>query len=83
MSWPGKVRNAGSLEEAQVILWRAVLAGQAGLYKAMAADDHEGVRKYVHALTQVIGAYGNLTETVNLGAEIEELKRQLPLRRAV
>ena len=83
VKWPKRVRQAGSLEEAKVILWRAVLAAHAGLFKAMELDDHEGVRKYTHCLVQAVGAFGNLTETTDLAKEIEQLKMQLPMRRAI
>jgi len=79
--WPVRVRDAGSLQDAKLLLWRACVAAEAGMYRAMADDDLENVRRFVHALQQACSSYASMVETVDLAAELDELKQQLPLRR--
>ena len=79
--WPRKSRKPISLEAARLVASRSIQYAEAGLIKAGKADDSEDVRRWVHCITQSVGAYGNLCETVDLAAEIEEIKRQLPMRR--
>ena len=70
-----------SLKDAQLVLSRAIEYAQVGLIRAGKDDDNEDVRRWIHVINQTVGTYGNLCETLDLAAEIEELKQQLPMRR--
>lgn len=71
-----RLRKAGSVEDARLVLWRAVTAAENALYAAAETGDVDGVLRSVHAVAQSAATYGKLTETANLERRVAELEEE-------
>lgn len=54
-------RSPGSLEDARLIQWRALLAAEKVLFWSAEMGNGGGMLSAVHAITQATQAYGRLT----------------------
>lgn len=68
-------RTAGSLTDAQAVLWAGIV--RAAQVMARQGQDDAMVLKSVHALQQAVSSYARLVEGVELAARVEELEREV------
>lgn len=76
-----KQRKVGSVEDALLVQWRALKAGEEALYHAGDRGDRDGVLKAIHAITQAAGAFGNLKEKAELEARLDALEKLMEQRK--
>ncbi len=72
-----KQRKTGTTEDAMLIQWRALKAGEEALYYAGKMGNSGGVLSAIHAITQAAGAYGRLIETGELQETVAALVEEL------
>ena len=69
-----RLRAKGDLSQLQAKLWRAIAVVEGGMLLAMADDDDEGVRKWVHCLTQLSSVYGKIVIDSDLEQRLKALE---------
>lgn len=77
------IKNAGSLDDARLVLWRAIRKAERALDRADESEDNDGVLRAVHAISQATASYRNLVETTDLEKRLQALEREAPMRRTV
>jgi hypothetical protein len=64
----------GSLVVLQIKLWRGIRAAELGLNKAMASEDGEDVRRWLHAMQQLSGTYLRIVLDGDIERRLQELE---------
>jgi hypothetical protein len=72
MAKPKRIRQNGSIEDAQRELWRAILCTRAVLIDPL--TDPDRTLRAAHAMQQCVSAYVRLVETQELEARVTELE---------
>jgi hypothetical protein len=67
-------RNSGSLSALQRQLWHGLKIVDVALTEAMQRNDDESLRRWLHLLTQMSGAYSKLVETAELDAKLQAVE---------
>jgi hypothetical protein len=67
-------RNSGSLSALQRQLWHGLKIVDIALAEAMQRNDDESLRRWLHLLTQMAGAYSKLVETTEIEARLQAIE---------
>lgn len=69
-----RLRAKGDLSQLQGRLWRAIAVVEAGMLFAMEEGDADGVRKWVHCLTQLSSVYARIVLDSDLEQRLQALE---------
>jgi hypothetical protein len=67
-------RNSGSLSALQRQLWHGLKIVDVALTEAMQRNDDESLRRWLHLLTQMSGAYSKLVEIAELDEKLRAVE---------
>jgi hypothetical protein len=69
-------RNSGSLSALQRQLWHGLKIVDVALAEAMQRNDDESLRRWLHLLTQMSGAYTRLVETTEIETRLQAIEER-------
>jgi hypothetical protein len=69
-------RNPGSLSALQRQLWHGLKIVDVALTEAMQRNDDESLRRWLHLLTQMSGAYTRLVETTEIETRLQAIEER-------
>jgi hypothetical protein len=69
-----RLRDKGDLSKLQAKLWRGIAVAEGGMLLAMADDNEESVRKWLHCLSQIAGTYAKIVIDGDLERRIKLLE---------
>ena len=72
-----KRRSKGDLTQLQRKLWYAISVVETGMKGAMSDDDHDGIRKWAHALNQLASTYLKVALDSDLEVRLEAIEQHL------
>ena len=69
-------RSKGDLTQLQRKVWYAINVVETGMKSAMTDDDHEGIRKWAHALNQLAATYLRVTLDSDLEIRLKAIEQR-------
>jgi hypothetical protein len=71
-----KRRSKGDLTQLRRRVWYAISVVETGMKGAMSDDDHDGIRKWAHALNQLASTYLKIAFDSDLEVRLEAIEQR-------